>query len=659
MTDFKPTDVKKENTGSDELEFNFDALLLGDKTDDLLVPGQDSSASGEVVGLPSPKGGVGLPSPKVSTGLPSPKVSAGLPSPKVSAGLPSPKVSAGLPSPKVSAGLPSPKVSTGLPSPKVSAGLPSPKEAVGLPSPKSGANQNAAGAGFDPFGLGLDDDFAGADADPGLPSPKAGAGHAAHGADDGLPLPKAGRASQAGVGLLSGGIGQDAIRAKSATRMFLGTLESHSSASSPSVAPASAGILGTQGPSGIPSGIGAGISASSSPSLIPTAGVSASHKPAGKNLGDSSLGVVKTGNAINAPVLKLDHEEPTGAFNQSRDIDNDSGLPIMDDPLGLNFSVPSDTANAPAKGMKHTPSVQTAAPEPAPDMPDFDVLGLLGPEPDAAPASKVGSDVPGFEQPTEPIDVSPRPRVPSIQSGPAVPLIPTMPLNSPVPTIPAPQQTPVGPTVPLVSPAATVPLSPKPPQQNPLLGAPGGIATNHAPVIQQPYAGNLVEAEDPQAEGELVFDLNSIKSDKGSIAREDNRKKSAVRKSSPGRKIGFIVAVVLIVLAILGVAVYRGMLNMQTVSEDELAVIPEEAKAVVRWDTVKLDSREGYMAFYRQAVKRLGQKDIDDKERQEIQGQVLISTALASVRFPDALADQIEILNNSVQEISKKCDSSW
>ena len=131
-------------------------------------------------GLPSPKASqpMGLPIPKINqaAGLPSLKDGqpVGLPIPKINqaAGLPSPKDGqpVGLPIPKINqaAGLPSPKDGqpVGLPSPKNSqpAGLPIPKDGqpVGLPSPK---NSQPAGLPIpkDGQGRGLSD----------LPAPKA------------------------------------------------------------------------------------------------------------------------------------------------------------------------------------------------------------------------------------------------------------------------------------------------------------------------------------------------------------------------------------------------------------------------------------------------------------------------------------------------------
>ena len=670
-------------------------------------------------GLPSPKVNAGLPSPKVNAGLPSPKVNAGLPSPKVNAGLPSPNVNAGLPSPKINAGLPSPKINAGLPSPKSSAGfsmpnstednsldlgdtrlpgvkmdagLPSPKSPVGfsmpnstednsldlgdtrlpgvkmdagLPSPKSPVGfsmPNSADAGLPSPKL-----------EAGLPSPKMNAGLPSPKSDAGIPRPKFESAEVGsqnnvdsfGLGLteelpslkqiaelpspksnarslvrddfpepqnsarsrdeqpLSDEIPQGAVRTN--TKMFSGALDSSIRSSVTNPVDQQKNNLEVTGHS---SG------------------------PVGKTFEDSALGVVKTGPSIQPPILKLDRQEPTGAFKQSRDFDNDSGLPVADDPLGLNLNftdnaipdtlqadlqthklpVPNlDMTGTKADMLTHEmeqPSLEPTGTDI--EMPKFDVLGLLGEEGDSEDSIRtLTNSVQKLKD-----------NVASGQSAQAAGLV------NPLLREPA-------------NPESNALLGERGSSgQADLSGAPTGNAPVPPPIPQNLPGGSIVEADDGQ-NGELVFDLNSIQSDKQSITREDKNKKASAAKKTFNSKVILIVALTIIVLGAVGGAIYKIMLDMQTVHEEDLANIPEESKAEVHWDIVKLDSKEAYLSFFTQAIKRLKQKDIDSKERQEIQGKILISTALSMVRFPDALQDQVESLDDSVLEIVKTCESSW
>ena len=85
---------------------------------------------------------------------------------------------------------------------------------------------------------------------------------------------------------------------------------------------------------------------------------------------DSTLGIpkLKLGDNGPHPVLKLDRKAPTGAFNESHDFDNDSGLPLADDPLSIMDNI-ARTHETPA------PTTPTAATGP-------DILGLFTTPPD-------------------------------------------------------------------------------------------------------------------------------------------------------------------------------------------------------------------------------------------------------------------------------------
>ena len=81
-------------------------------------------------------------------------------------------------------------------------------------------------------------------------------------------------------------------------------------------------------------------------------------------LNDSSLGVPKLKLEEKGQPIIRGTRHPTGAFDESYDIDNDSGLPISDDPLGL-FSNDSSSS----KAAKTVDSSQ---------LPEGDILNLFG-----------------------------------------------------------------------------------------------------------------------------------------------------------------------------------------------------------------------------------------------------------------------------------------
>ena len=105
--------------------------------------------------------------------------------------------------------------------------------------------------------------------------------------------------------------------------------------------------------------------------LVPLVSPKAPAKPAAASpYEDSTLGIPKLRLGDNGPhpVLKLDRKAPTGAFNESHDFDNDSGLPLADDPLSIMDNI-ARTHETPA------PTTPTAATGP-------DILGLFTTPPD-------------------------------------------------------------------------------------------------------------------------------------------------------------------------------------------------------------------------------------------------------------------------------------
>ena len=455
------------------------------------------------------------------------------------------------------AGLPSPKSSApGLPSPKASVpGLPSPKPVVaGLPSPK-------------PVVAGLPSPK---EPSPGLPSPKASV--------PGLPSPK-----PVVVGLPS--------------------------PKEPS--------LGLPKPKIVPPAAQRHNTMAFSPRTFDSNSVIAPNGQE-KSPEDSSLDIprLKLSDDAHQPMLKLEHDAPTGAFSPSNEFDDNSGLPLSDDPLGLigaphGSGVPPmpEAAESVFFAQTHNPNQERAAAAPAND----DILGL-------------------FEQP----ELSPAP----------VPLI-DEPAPSPVPTMP---------------PADL----PKPPPQMPNAGMRSMYATEGASsAIQAPAElPQIPEAEEPAPEeaGELVFDVKSIQSGGGSAAPVkviESSKQIGRRKSQKMRRIIRVCSIVGVVLLI-GAALAAYVVKLRTDTPENTVINFEQSKVDVRWDVVFADRDIAYQTFFKKAVERLGQADVSSDEKVELQGKSLIDVVLAST-FDDSVFtdDDVAMLDTSAKTISTTCVSEW
>ena len=484
--------------------------------------------------------------------------SADVPRASQDAGLPSPKASVpGLPSPKEpTPGLPSPKASVpGLPSPKEpSPGLPSPKPVVaGLPSPKEPSPGLPSPK---PVVAGLPSPK---EPSPGLPSPKPVVA--------GLPSPK-----EPAPGLPKPKIVPPAAQRHNTMAFSPRTFDPNS-------------VIAPNGQEKLPE--------------------------------DSSLDIprLKLSDDAHQPMLKLEHDAPTGAFSPSNEFDDNSGLPLSDDPLGLigaphGSGVPPmpEAAESVFFAQTHNPNQERASAAPAND----DILGL-------------------FEQP----ELSPAP----------VPLI-AEPASSPVPTMP---------------PADL----PKPPQM-PNAGMRSMYATEGAsPAIQAPAElPQIPEAEEPAPEeaGELVFDVKSIQSGGGSAAPVkviESSKQIGRRKSQKMRRIIRVCSIVGVVLLI-GAALAAYVVKLRTDTPENTVINFEQSKVDVRWDVVFADRDIAYQTFFKKAVERLGQADVSSDEKVELQGKSLIDVVLAST-FDDSVFtdDDVAMLDTSAKTISTTCVSEW
>ena len=507
-----------------------------------------------------------FPMPKAAEmdGLPSPRIAspAGLPSPKPvpAGGLPSPKIvpAAGLPSPKpAAAGLPSPKPSVpagGLPSPKIvpAAGLPSPKpvSAEGLPSPKSVPAS-------------------------GLPSPKPAVG--------GLPSPKSVPAA--------GGDGFPSL--KSPAQDDFPSLQANANAEYDALEQAMGSRMGRRGTVALGS-----FSLDDDEPVMHQSG--GSFQKGMENL-DMDAPKVRLGNE--PPSVHSGHAFANG-FEPSHDFDNDSGLPLNDDPLGLD------------RGY--------AAPQPEQSHGSFDdVLGLFGDE--APVASAPVSPRPAAVTPVASAPVPPRPAAP-VPPSPAVP----------------------------VAPVASAPVPPMPVAPVPPVAAPAGLAGGEL--------AEVIDAEE-EAEGEL-FELDTIRKDGQGLARpmaEAERSKVVQEDGQKRKKKLMIIAgscvAAIALLCVIGYVVLGVLDERKTEAQNAVPVVQEE-KVVVSWDVVGQDRLFFYQMFNKRARERLKQSDVGAEERSELQGKLLLNGAFALVRYGEVFKGLVPTLDGEA-EAASAAGSDW
>ncbi len=627
------------------------------------------SLSSQSVGLPSPKpfglplpksaSPVGLPSPKSASpvGLPSPKpgIAGGLPSPKSAApvGLPSPKpgIVGGLPSPTSASpvGLPSPKSASpvGLPSPKPASpvGLPSPKSAapVGLPSPKPGiAGGLPSSKPASPVGLpSPKPGIAG-----GLPSPKPGVSGGMPSQQPaipvGLPVPPAADSMETPSPVepeISFPDFSDSFQEQPQSEpvplfkddavsddvvdphVELGQLEALLNETDDGKERHGTLALEAYGFDDKPpsylnaTAVPSNFKKDSDPNNI-TAVPSAQYATQVNkmNLEDSALGIVKGSDSLKAPFLKMDRNEPTGAFNHSHshDFDNDSGLPIKDDPLGLIEDKPHSGAD------KHQ-----------------DILGLFGDNLQLEPAVESFAAVRPASKPVVESDA-----------------ITAIPIREPAAVPPAKVQ-----AKPPVPEPPRVPSIPVPPAAKAKTG--GNVVEVNAP---KPSDEPENVSNPGLAEGEL-FDLNSIKTKQSAASRQEDKKQSESSQSDNGKKrkkkLFLVIALAVVVICIAGAALFSLIVHEKTVTDDELAAAPKEAVVTLNWDAVKLDMHHHYVDYYKSSIEKIRQNDLDASERLDIQGKVLVAVILGSTRFPEVFADDLEMLDESASSLSGNCDSGW
>ncbi len=303
----------------------------------------------------------------------------------------------------------------------------------------------------------------------------------------------------------------------------------------------------------------------------------------GSRLRRISMRDVLNESGLGVPKLKLQESEqpvirgkrhPTGAFDESYALDNDSGLPVSDDPLGLFDN--------------HAPGADSNSPG---NMAGADVLNLF---------------------------------------------------------------------------ANGEPELQKPENKNSLSSAAGVTSLNN---VSQMDVGNSqfdvsripapIEAKDEiNEQDEQLFDIQSIQSDRkpqAAEAKSDSVPKSRKKTS----RVLLAACLAVVVIASLGVAFYNNFMAEDAEPQNQVVLPTDTQKISLSWPMVESDQLAGYTRYYKQSLSKLKEDGIQAAERQEIQGKILILFALASTRYASTFADDIDMIEQSVSQISESCDGEW
>ena len=366
------------------------------------------------------------------------------------------------------------------------------------------------------------------------------------------------------------------------------------------------------------------------------------------------------GGGISVPKLNIESGQqpvihakrrPTGAFEDNFDLDNDSGLPISDDPLGI---LEGDAASA---NSGTSPSPQQLVSAPVPQIPDVEMPNFANVEMPKIPdienieMPKI-PDVPELQDPRK--STPTKKPVPELPNGDILNLF-SQPDAAPSKPVPPAQPMPPKPPVP-PKPATAEKFAVNPAKENiDASKIPAPVEANDGRNgATDPVTAALNRAVEST---EQMFDLQSIKNNQSkplvtSVSRTGAKSHKKTRCTLT------VVIVAAVVVICLGIAFYNHFLTKEEPVQETVTPVAAEPVIPLSWAQVMTDQQAGYLRYYKMAREKLGGQ-IDENERREIQGKILILFPLAATRYANAFADDIEMIEQSVPKISESCENEW
>ena len=182
---------------------------------------------------------------------------------------------------------------------------------------------------------------------------------------------------------------------------------------------------------------------------------------------------------------------------------------------------------------------------------------------------------------------------------------------------------------------------------------------------QKPEDGSKAEDEEGN-DDEMAFDLSSIKIEKdNTIASKlmlaEDKAEALEKKKRRFKRVVIMAVCLVLLLAVVAAIVTVAMIARKPVDEKELA--PAQVIQIVEMTQEKIakDSLRDYRAFFQTSVQNNDAVDMTPEKRLDNQGMVILNTVMGAARFKNELEDQIAMIESSVVTLEAKdmCKGGW
>lgn len=181
----------------------------------------------------------------------------------------------------------------------------------------------------------------------------------------------------------------------------------------------------------------------------------------------------------------------------------------------------------------------------------------------------------------------------------------------------------------------------------------------------QPTADNAQPTEGG-SDDEMTFDLSSIRVEKDStiVVKQmlaENKAKAQEKKKRNVKRLALIAAAVVIFLVLVSIIVVVIFMAKAPVEEKDLAPMQVIKVVEMSQEQIAKDSLRDYRQFFQTSVQNNNAVDITPEKRLENQGMVILNTVFASARFQRELEDQLAMVESSVATLEEKdtCKGGW